>query len=97
MNKKILGGLVVVVVCVALAYAAATKFTNVWVTGTLQVDGVSTFNGRTVMVGGVQVPIVDVAVSTPAAAGLLAATTNYVLYISSSNISPASWLKVGAQ
>lgn len=97
MKKKILLGTLAVGILAATVYAAATKFTDLWVSGTMRVDGVSTFNGRTVMVGGVQVPVVNVAVSTPAAAGLLAATTNYVLYISSNNQTPSNWLKVGAQ
>lgn len=91
MKNKILVGLSIVAVCFTLAYAAVTRFDNVQVKGTLQVDGVTTFNS------GIKVPVIDVVTSTPTAVGLLAQTTNYVLYISTAINTPSNWIKVGAQ
>lgn len=91
MKNKILVGLSVVVCCIALAYAAATTFDNVRVKGTLQVDGITTFNGSP------KVPVINILTSTPTAAGLLAQTTNYVLYISTAANGTTNWIKVGAQ
>lgn len=91
MKKKILIGALAVGVFVVAAYAAATKFTDVLVTGTLQVNGITTLGA------GLKLPVVDVAVSTPSAAGLLVRNSSSVVYISTGATSPSQWSKVGAQ
>jgi len=101
MVNKILAGFGVVVLFVALAYAASTTFTNVRVKGSLQVAGVSTMDsvsaGQVTLTGGLILPVVDVAVSTPSAAGLLVRTAASVVYISTGTANPTQWSKVGAQ
>lgn len=68
----------------SLAYAAATKFTE------LESETMTTTVGY-------KLPVVNVAVSTPTAAGLLVRTSAYVVYISTATTGVASWSKVGAQ
>lgn len=104
MKKKILLGALAVGIFIATAYAAATKFTDLWVSSTLRVDGATTLNGalasngRITATGGLVVPAVSgLLASTPTVAGMLANTTNYVLYVATATNSPAAWQKVGAQ
>jgi hypothetical protein len=74
----------------SLAYAAATKFTDVeardlTVTRTLSVTL------------GVPLPVVDVAVTSPTVAGVLVRTSAYVVYISTATGAVSNWSKVGGQ
>jgi hypothetical protein len=81
---------VVALFCVALVYAAATKFTNLEVTGDLSVGGNTT-------VSNLIIPEVNVAVTTPTATGLLVRNSSYVLYISTLTTGINGWQKVGSQ
>jgi len=89
MKKGILFS-VVALFCVALVYAAATRFTNLEVTGTLDVAGNATL-------AKLVIPQVDVAVTTPTVTGLLVRNSSYVLYISTLTTGINGWQKVGTQ
>jgi len=97
MKNKILTGLGIVALFITVAYAAATRFENVLVKGTLQVDGATSLGGRLTTSGLVVPAVSGLLASTPTVAGMLANTTNYVLYVATATNTPAAWQKVGAQ
>lgn len=109
MKSKILTGLIAVIVFVAVAYAASTKFTSVTITDTLSVGGASILSGNISTSGDLTasgniigsrvqlVGTVDVAVSTPLVVGQLVRTSTNVLYISTGTTNPTQWSKIGAQ
>jgi len=81
---------VAVLAFIALAYAAATTFTNLKVTGTLEVDGNATLSKLII-------PQVDVAVTTPTALGLVVRDSSFKVYISTLTTGVNGWQKVGTQ
>jgi hypothetical protein len=94
--KKVFLFAEVALFCVALVYAAATKFTNLKVTGTLDVDGASSLNGA-VTVGKLVLPLADVATSTPTVLGQVVRDSSYKVYIGTNTTGTNGWQKVGTQ
>lgn len=94
-------------VLVGSAHAAATKFTNVTVTGTLTtatsavtgnqtVTGVINTSASTPYAVAIGSVTAAVPAGTPSAAGLIAFSTTYVMYVSTGT-GPGAWVKVGGQ
>jgi len=61
------------------------------ISGTTSVTGQMTFSVAPI------IPIVDVAVTSPTAAGQIVRTSANVVYVSSAAVAVSNWLKVGAQ
>jgi len=87
---------VAVLAFIALAYAAATTFTNLKVNGTLEVDGATTLNGA-VTAGTFVLPLVDVTVSTPTVLGQIVRDSSYKVYVGTNTTGLNGWQKVGTQ
>jgi hypothetical protein len=87
---------------VSSAQAAATKFKDLTVTGNLVVTGTSTHTGVIATSAStpyaVSIASVTAAVpaGTPTAAGLIAFSTTYVMYVSTGT-GPGAWVKIGGQ
>ena len=101
-SGKFLAALFAVIALVSLAYAAATKFTNVTVTGDLAVEGTSTTTGASTMalvtVNRLRLAeSVNVSVATPTVAGQIVRDSTYQVYIASGTASPSQWVKIGTQ
>jgi len=88
--KKAMLAVVAVVAFMAIAYAAATKFTNVDITGTLNVDGNATL-------AKLVIPEVNVLTSTPTVAGQIVRDSSFKVYIGTNTTGVNGWQKVGTQ
>lgn len=88
--KKGLIAFVAVVAFMAIAYAAATKFTDVTVTGDLSVGRNATFSALIV-------PEVNVLTSTPTVAGQIVRDSSFKVYIGTNTTGVNGWQKVGTQ
>jgi hypothetical protein len=88
--RKVTLALVAVVAFMAIAYAAATKFTNVTVTGDLSVEGQGTIAKLTI-------PEVNVLTSTPTVVGQIVRDSSFKVYISTLTTGVNGWQKVGTQ
>lgn len=88
--KKTMLALVAVVAFMAIAYAAATKFTDVTVTGDLVVGDQATF-------GALVVPSANVLTSTPTVVGQIVRDSSFVVYIGTNTTGVNGWQKVGTQ
>ena len=88
--KKLMIAVVAVVAFMAIAYAAATKFTDLHVTGTLQVDGNAS-------IAKLIVPEVNVLTSTPTVVGQIVRDSSFKVYIGTNTTGVNGWQKVGTQ
>lgn len=88
--KKALIAVAFVATFMAIAYAAATKFTNVDISGTLNVDGNTT-------IAKLIVPEVNVLTSTPTVVGQIVRDSSFKVYIGTNTTGVNGWQKVGTQ
>lgn len=101
--KKGLIAIAFVATFMAIAYAAATKFTSLHVTNDLTVEGNSTFATMTVSTvtasafSVIKVPLANVTTSTPTVLGQIVRDSNYILYIGTNTTGTNGWQKVGTQ
>lgn len=93
--KKVLIASIAIATFMAIAYAAATKFTNVDVTGDLSVAGTSTL--ATVSPTVLVIPTVNVLTSTPTALGQIVKDSSYKVYIGTNTTGTNGWQKIGTQ
>jgi hypothetical protein len=90
--KKLLLAVLLTFGLATLAYSAPTVFTDLKVTGNLEV-----VTSVTPPATGAAIPLVDVTVTSPTVAGVLVRTSAYVVYISTNTTNLLGWVKVGGQ